>query len=266
MAYPGMPREYGAGRFHAWLLRVRDRLPVACLLCGERAAGGLCAGCRVSVGASMRGGPRCPRCDLGLGKAARPGAAGGSACPDCLALSPSFERVLAAFDYAWPGELLIHALKRRHRYGCAPVLAALLGERCEAARRVSPDALWCPRATLVVPVPAGRRSLARRGFNPAAEVGRELARRLGLAWRPGLLRRVRDGDPQKGLAPDARRASVAGLYECAGSVAGRDILAVDDVMTTGSTLDAVARVLKEHGAAKVWGAVAARTPLRRPEM
>ena len=224
--------------------RLRDRLPVACVLCGERSRGGLCLYCRAAVCRSMDDGrPRCSRCALSLEDAS---------CPDCRTLTPAFAGVIAAFDYAWPGDLLIRRLKLEGRYACAPVLARLLAERC--------DRLPERRPLMVAPVPASRRSLALRGFNPAGEVGRELARRLQLQWRPKVLKRIRDGTMQKGLKGEDRRREVEGLYACTPDVAGCQLLVVDDVMTTGSTLDAIARAALEHGATAVWGAVLARTP------
>lgn len=115
---------------------------------------------------------------------------------------------------------------------------------------------------LVTAVPSSRRALALRGYNPAGEVGRALARRLVLEWRPDLLQRVREGRGQKHLGRRARRQDAQALYRCAGVVAGRSVLVVDDVMTTGSTLDAIAQVLREQGASTVRGAVLARTPMR----
>ena len=96
----------------------------------------------------------------------------------------------------------------------------------------------------------------------AGEVGvRELARRLGLAWRPGLLRRSQDQQDQKSLGRRARRMGVQGLYHCPGGVAGREVLVVDDVMTTGATLSAIADALQQQGAARIWAVVLARTRL-----
>lgn len=185
-------------------------------------------------------------------------------CPDCRDLSPALGRVVAAFDYAWPGDLLIQRLKLQGRFSCAPVLAGLLASRCQALRAEATAApLWCMRDTLVTAVPASGRSLVLRGYNPAGEVGRALARRFALAWRPGLIRRSQEGRDQKDLGRRARRLGVQGLYRCSGGVAGREVLVVDDVMTTGSTLSAIADALREQGAAKVWGAVLARTPSRR---
>src|SRR5690606_24151114 len=114
---------------------------------------------------------RCPRCALAYdGSVVVEGVV---ACPDCSALSPSFDGVAAAFDYGWPGDLLIQQLKNQGRFACAPVLAAML------AQRVS-QWITHPASAWVVAVPSRRSSLVARGYNPAAEVGRSLARRLRL--------------------------------------------------------------------------------------
>lgn len=237
-----MLREWQA-RLAAW----RDRIPLDCLLCRSHAPGGLCAHCRQAVCGTMTDSAarRCGRCALALPEACVD-------CPDCQAWSPALAGVVAVFDYEWPGELLIQRLKRQGRYGCAPVLAGMLADRLVGQGL----------GTLVTAVPASRRALALRGYNSAAEVGRALARRLALEWRPAMLRRTRDGHDQKRLGRRERRAGVEGLYHCGGGVAGRNVLVIDDVMTTGSTLDAIAQALKAQGAAAVHGAVLARTPMR----
>lgn len=243
---------------------LRAGTPLECLLCSRRTPGGLCVWCRAAVCESMGNEVgRCLRCDLLLDRP-EPG------CPDCGGLSPFLHGVVAAFDYAWPGELLIRALKRQGRFSVAPMLADLLAERLkERAAGLGLEAVLggtfgkgpSQAASMVVTaVPAGRRSLVERGFNPAAEVGRILARRLGLPWRPELVSRKEDGRQQKALGRAARRAEVQGRYAAAMAVEDRQVLLVDDVMTTGSTLSAIADVLQDKGASRVWGAVVARTP------
>ena len=116
---------------------------------------------------------------------------------------------------------------------------------------------------VVTAVPSSRKSLVQRGYNPAAEIGRALARRLNLEWHPGFLERVEEGLQQKHLGRKARREQAERLYRCPVSVSGIRVLVVDDVMTTGSTLSAIADALIQQGAAEVCAAVVARTPAVR---
>lgn len=192
---------------------------------------------------------RCAVCALALEH--------GQRCPDCAALEPAFDLVVTAFDYVPPVDQLILQLKNACRFQQARFMAGLLAQAVQQAR---------PRVegiTIVLPVPSSRRALRRRGFNPAGEIARQLAARLGLAYQPGLLRRSGEGVSQKQLGRAARSGLQAGRYTCPRRVDGAVVAVVDDVLTTGATLHAVARALKQAGAAKVVGLVVARTPYRQ---
>jgi ComF family protein len=231
------------------LLRWRRRVLLAvgsdCPMCGGRAAGGcLCAGCLADVLATMHHTqPRCPRCALRL-------RAGQADCPDCERRRPALERTVAAFDYEAPADLLISRYKNEGRYGLAGLLAQLI------VRGGMPAA-----PTALVPIPAARVSLRRRGFNPAAELARALSAQTGLALRQGWLVRVGQGPKQSTLNREARLRGAAGVYACPVRLSPCRIALVDDVMTTGSTLDAAARVLLAAGATSVMALVAARAPV-----
>jgi ComF family protein len=231
------------------------RLPVDCLLCGQRTrADGLCPPCLAELVGSMRGAaPRCPVCALALNGLGR--------CPDCAMQRPAFDRVVAAFDYAHPGDLLVRRLKAGRRFDCAPMLAAVLARQIQYRRAPAECAgPGLARRTIVAPVPSGKASVRRRGFNPAAEVARCLARQLHLAYNPALVQRVRQGGSQKYLSHSARLRNTRNMYRCGGNVARAHVAVVDDVLTTGGTAHSIALQLKAAGAASVSVWVLARTP------
>jgi ComF family protein len=122
---------------------------------------------------------------------------------------------------------------------------------------------------VLVPVPLHRARLWQRGFNQSALVAREIARRLGIAADPFLIRRIKRTPPLKGMSPLQRRKAVAGAFKVPdrSAVEGRTIILVDDVLTTGSTAEACARTLKRAGAARVelvsWARVVRPTLLMR---
>lgn len=232
-------RERGADR---WRDFVR-RLPADCPLCLTRAHGGrLCRACALELAESM-GADRCAVCrhPLALGR-----------CPDCALHPPAFDRLIAAFDYVGVGAQLIRLYKVRRRLH----LSAMLADELQAA--VERCAAPLPRSTILVPVPARREAIIRRGFSPPAEVARALSARLRLSCRSDLLHRALEGTKQSALGRAARLDALGGVYRCDPVPRGAHIAVVDDVLTTGSTLHHIAQLFKARGAATVTGIVLAR--------
>ncbi|WP_119153787.1 ComF family protein [Caldimonas tepidiphila] len=227
------------------LRRIGDALPGQCAVCRAWQRGRICTACAAAFGAPR---PRCRRCAVGV-------PAGVALCGACLREPPAFDAAFAAFDYAYPWDGLVAALKFRD----ALDLAAPLAQQLAAA--LPPDA---PPAVLVVPVPLSQRRLAGRGYNQAWELARRVAGWRGVQGQARLLLRLRDTAHQLELRPDERAANVRGAFAVEPGLqprlAGRHVALVDDVMTTGATVAEIARVLRRGGAASVQVWVVARTP------
>jgi len=206
-------------------------LPPRCVLCGSRGQApclDLCAACEAALplAASVPW-----ACDLPV------------------------RRSLAAFAYASPVDHLVRSLKYRGHLANGRVLGALLAERV-AALGLHRD------VDVIVPVPLHPRRHGERGFNQSAEIARWVARRLRLPLAPGLAARRRDTRPQVGLTFEQRRDNLARAFAVAPSVRGRRVALVDDVTTTGRTLEELARALADAGAASVDGWCVARADRR----
>ena len=229
-----------------------EQIPTVCPLCAHRAIGGyLCRACADHVCATMRASvPRCPRCALRLPAQA-------TQCPNCIALGPAYLRTIAAFDYEAPADELVKLFKHSLRYSLTRALTDLLAKAV-----INSDTFLTPN-TCLIPIPSSLASLRRRGFNPAGEIARMLAPRLGLRLAGTALRRSHEGKRQATLGRRNRLHASRDLFSCVLPLQGTHVAIVDDVMTTGGTLDAAARAALKAGAISVTALVAARAPLRR---
>jgi ComF family protein len=171
-------------------------------------------------------------------------------CGACIADPPHYDASCAAFVYAYPVDGLIHALKYGRQLALAGLFAHKLHQRIGKAAGVD----------LIVPLPLHPTRLAERGFNQAAEIAKGLSRLTGIAMDAQLGRRVRNTAPQTDLPWRARVANMRQAFACEQDLSGLSVAVVDDVMTTGATLDEFARTLKRSGAARVENWVVARTP------
>ncbi len=174
-------------------------------------------------------------------------------CLACKVQPYAFARARAACVYDEASRGLILKFKHGDQQQFAPLFARWIAR--SAADVVA-------EADAVVPVPLHRSRLLTRRFNQAAEVARPLAGALRVAIAPRLLQRVRETPAQSNAAPGERKKNVRGAFgvNAAGDVRGRHVGVVDDVMSSGHTLDEVATVLKRAGAARVTNFVFARTP------
>ena len=175
-------------------------------------------------------------------------------CEDCLRKEPSCDMVRAPYLYEGGMMEAIHQFK----YGGRSYLADSLGHLLTSFVKT-----WLGRTDdcLTIPVPLHPKRLRERGFNQSLLLARHMASRLGTGLDFLSLRRIRYTQPQTGLKSEERRRNVRKAFEVKdkAAVKGRRVLLVDDVTTTGNTLNECARVLKRAGAENVFGLVLART-------
>jgi ComF family protein len=224
-----------------------------CILClaplrdRSDAGGHICAACTADMPLSEP--YACTQCAASI---TSPGL-----CGSCLSDPPAFDAAVAACTYAFPVSQVISQFK----YGSRLALAGWMAEALAGAvtrRNAGPGVDW------ILPLPLSRERILERGFNQAALIAAGVARRLSLPLHRDELLRVRNTTPQASLDHDARWRNVKGAFEVAvdASIAGQRIALVDDVMTTGATMDAAARALRKAGATRVEAWVVARADLR----
>jgi len=223
-----------AARFAQWMLGG------TCVLCrGSAERGLLCEPCDAEL--PRLNGAACPRCAL-------PSPAG-EVCGRCLAQPPQFDATFAALEYAFPVDVLVQALKFRGELALAGLLGGLLAE---CVRRAPP-------VQYVLPVPLANARLRERGYNQSLEIARFVARATRAALAPALCERTSETQAQTALPWSERARNVRGAFRVARALDGAAIAVLDDVMTTGATLDEIAAQLKRAGAARVVNWVVART-------
>ncbi len=176
--------------------------------------------------------------------------ADGRMCAQCAKESPPFSAIRSWAVYQGTLREAIHRLKYKHDIALAEALAVHLIEIADRMR-------W--NVDLITPVPLGAKRAVDRGYNQAGMLARPLALYTRVAFHSRALRRTRETDSQVRLGPLERRANVHDAFEANASlVAGKTVLVIDDVTTTGATIESCARALRIAGAAVVYGLTLAR--------
>jgi ComF family protein len=200
--------------------------------------------------------PRCAACDAGVPRRQVFCAPCAASVETCSAPSDGVPADDVPLAFGYYGGALAQAI-RRLKYDDRPDLARPLGELLRSACRAAKL-----RADVVVPVPLHPRRLVERGYNQCALLAARVATEIEAPLVASALTRIVDTQPQAALPRDGRRTNVASVFglRAQGSVEGRMVAVVDDVSTTGSTLDACCRALLFAGARGVVKIVLARTP------
>lgn len=234
------------------LVYICTNINQTCLLCDEPALQPypLCMACERELPWL---GQHCRRCAL-------PTACGELACISCEQRPPAFSQVIAPWSFGFPIDTLVSRFKHARQWPLGRLMAQLLGHALEHHY-----AEGLPRPDRLLPVPLAKGRLRQRGFNQAAMLAHWLARQLRLPCDEHLLERIRDTPAQQVLGAKARRGNLRRAFALAkeADIDGLHLAVVDDVLTTGATAQALARLLRGAGARRVDIYCLARTP--RPD-
>ena len=227
-------RVYGASK--SLLHRL---FPATCLLCldpGQPPALDLCRGCEHDFPHNV---PACIRC-------AMPVSAGGETCGSCLRRRRVYDAAFAPYRYEFPLDVLIHRFKYGGQIAIGRILGTLLARRLLERGRACVDA--------IVPVPLHAAREAKRGYNQAREIAMFTAELIGIPLEDRIARRPRATVEQTALPAAARKLNLRGAFEIRASSVPLRVAIVDDVLTTGSTVDEMSTVLKAAGVrwVEVW--------------
>jgi len=211
-----------------------------CILCADFNGGdiGLCKPCLDDL--PWHETPHCPQCAL---------PSNGEICGNCLHTSPFFDRTHALLRYEFPISALIQGLKYRQSLHLATTFSHLLFNHLQHQ----------PTVDLIIPMPMHPQRLKERGFNQALEIARILANNLQIPLDYQSCVRTKYTPPQASLPLKDRVKNMRGVFDCSKNLSGLKIAVVDDVMTSGASLNALAQTLKKAGAAEVQCLVVART-------
>ena len=225
---------------------MRPIVSPACVLCSKPAGdSGLCIAC---LGALPRAdGVRCPVCASPMPTSTA------TYCGRCIQRRPHYDYAVAALEYASPVDHLIAVLKYSRDLSAARALGFVLARLLEQE----------PYPDVVLPMPIAPIRLRERGFNQAEEIARYACAEFGISVSRGIAQRTSAGSPQASLPWRERAKNVRGVFTSDNEVAGKTVAVIDDVLTTGATLNELAAVLKRAGATSVTGWIVARTPPHR---
>lgn len=218
-----------------------------CALCNSACAtksAALCDACHALAFAQVA---RCECCAIALPASAQEI----TRCGPCTSHPPAFDATLTAADYSVHVRGLVLDFKFNHKPGLARGFARALAH---AAKTLPSDGV-------LIPVPLSSERLKERGYNQSLEIAKHLARLTGLDLKRDALLRTRHTPAQSTLKLTERHASIKGAFACPARLDGANVLVVDDVMTSGATLEECARTLKKAGAQSVTNLVVFRAAL-----
>lgn len=231
-------------------------LPGICLLCGSKTLRrlDLCHLCESDLPWIRK---PCILC-------AKPVSGSWQCCPNCALTPPLWQRMLCPFSYEAPLDYLIHQFKYRHQLAACQVTGSLLAMFARLFYQTS--GLTVKKPDVIVPVPLHKSRLRERGYNQSAELAQIVADALQVPVEARIIRRLRNTPPQQQLEKSQRLKNLNGAFTLDSDVSHLHIALLDDVITTGSTLTELSRLLQQGGAYRVDVFVLARTDINTSTM
>jgi len=224
-------------------------LKQTCVLCANHEGGklGLCGACLQDL--PWHASPQCPQCGL---------LSDGLVCGSCLNASPSFDATHALFTYDYPLDRLLQHYKYKESLHLASTFASLFVDK-KLSKRLNANS----KIDRIIPMPMHDTRLKQRGFNQALEISRLISKHMQIKLDYTSCQRTKLTPPQASLPLKERIKNICGVFHCPQNLQGLNIAIMDDVMTTGASLNELAKTLKQAGAVHVECWVIART-LPRP--
>lgn len=226
--------------------------PPRCLMCGRPGRDGadLCEHCHQQLPFNKAA---CISCALPL----PPNTSESAICGRCQKKPPYYDQAFSVFSYEQPVVWLIQQLKFNGKLVHARLLGELLADLA-CVEKVIVDEDVC-----ILPVPLHKNRLRLRGFNQSIELARALSKKTGWPMELNKVVRMRETSAQTGLDAKARRKNIRGAFAVVEALVHKQVVLVDDVVTTGSTVNELSRVLKKAGVEKITVLSLARAPLNR---
>jgi ComF family protein len=214
-------------------------LPQLCALCQATSDGdiALCAHCLNDL--PWHATNSCMQCGL---------EANNLICGHCMKESPFFDKTHVLFNYAYPVNALLQYYKYSHALHLSQTLGALLGEK-----------LLGKTIDVIIPMPLHPQRLQERGFNQSLEITKVLSSYANIPFDAHSCERIKNTPSQASLKYKDRIKNIKGAFSCNGQLTGKRVALIDDVMTTGASLNELAKTVKKHGAIEVSCFVLART-------
>ena len=214
--------------------------PETCPFCGRLCAEGICRKCREQITSLIAGDPACMKCGKPVQSEEQ------EYCYDCMHTHHYYDRGTAMWLHREPVSTSIYQFKYHNQRFYAKLYAREI-----AAAKGAQIRKWNP--DVIIPVPLHSRRKRKRGYNQAEILAYELGKMLGISVQKKFVKRIRNTEPQKRLDNRMRKYNLENAFTVKTPAAGVDcVLLIDDIYTTGNTIDAVSKVLKKAGVSKVY--------------